>query len=99
MLQPCFSKILVKSSQNPLKPFQKPSSKQDASKMRPTIDLLGILSDFPQLLESPGPPKIEPKLPKNAKKARLKKYMLFNSIFLRFFIASTSENDAKIDRF
>ena len=49
------------------KPFPNPPSKKDASKTRPKIHFFGVLGEFFEFLDGPGPPKIEPKSLKTVK--------------------------------
>ena len=96
-------KILHNSSPNPPKTVPKaspnPHSKKDASKTRPKIHVLGVLGDFFQFLEGPGPPQIKPKSQKSekqrlkveAKKAHVFQHNLF-SIFRRFGLRKRSQN-------
>ena len=64
-------KIHQKSRQNPPKivpkPFPNPPSKKDASKTRPKIHFFGVLGEFFEFLDGPGPPKIEQKSLKTVK--------------------------------
>ena len=64
-------KIHQKSCQNPPKivpkPFPNPPSKKDASKTRPKIHFFGVLGEFFEFLDGPGPPKIEQKSIKTVK--------------------------------
>ena len=90
-------KIHKKSRQNPPKivpkPFPNPPSKKDASKTRPKIHFFGVLGEFLEFLDGPGPPKIE----QYATKSKLKKNMFFETSFSSFFVFLATENDVKIE--
>ena len=103
-------KILPKSIQNPLKIIPKPSQNRPRTLPEPSFKAACIknsnFSVFFQFLEGPGPPKIEPKSLKIAKKyekSEVKKTHVFQhhffSIFLRFGLRKRSQNRGFFDTF